>query len=79
MVAYTSALAKSKTGEISFTNANDFSQFLKTYSATSGSYLIGGRLVSLDEQVDIEMQANPNGDRALMRANIQAELTALQN
>jgi hypothetical protein len=79
MVAYTSALAKSKTGEISFTNANDFSQFLKTYSATSGSYLIGGRLVSLDEQVDIEMQANPNGDSALMRANIQAELTALQN
>jgi len=79
MTAYAASLNRSKSGEQIFSNTNDFSKFIKSYSAKSGMYIIGNRLVSLDDQVGIEMEAlGGQGDPVAIGAAIRSQLEADQ-
>ena len=77
MTAYAAALSRSKDGEISYSNTNNFSKFIKSYSGVSGNYIIGNRMVNLDTRVD-EQVKKLGGDPALIRATVRAALEAEQ-
>ena len=82
MTAYAKAVQASKSGDVNYSNANSFSAFLKAHSAESGAYLINNKLVHIDEQVDIEMDAlqaqGIQGNRAEIRAEQLTTLKAMQ-
>ena len=82
MTAYAKAVQASKSGDVNYSNANSFSAFLKAHSAESGAYLINNKLVHIDEQVDIEMDAlqaqGIQGNRAEIRAEQITTLKAMQ-
>lgn len=82
MTAYAKAVQASKSGDVNYSNANSFSAFLKAHSAESGAYLINNKLVHIDEQVDIEMDAlqaqGIQGNRAEIEAEQLTTLKAMQ-
>ena len=82
MQAYAVAVQASKSGDVNYSNANSFSAFLKAHSSESGAYLINNKLVHIDEQVDIEMDAlqaqGIQGNRAEIRAEQLTTLKSMQ-
>jgi hypothetical protein len=81
MTAYAKSVSASKAGAINYTSADNFSSFLKAHSGESGNYLIGNKLVNIDDQVDIEMANLPAGSTttsAEVRAEQLKTLKAMQ-
>ena len=77
MTAYASSLDRSKSGEQIFSNTNDFSKFIKSYSAKSGLYIINNRMVNLDDRVN-EQVKNLGGDPARIKETVRAMLAEQQ-
>ena len=85
MTAYAKAVQASKSGDVNYSNANSFSAFLKAHSAESGSYLIGNRLINVENEIDKKVEAQiaqgqqPTGDDiAQLRAELITEFKKAQ-
>ena len=74
VTAYAASLARSKNGDRVYSTMNDFSKFIKSYSAKSGTYYINNTLVSLEAKVNKKMKQKPGLNRAVLMDLVRADL-----